>query len=216
MAALMERSRTGKGQKVEGALLHTALAFNGSLLLEQAVLGRNRYATGNRSQFAGPSDIYRTKDGSIIVQVAGRPLFERWAALMGETHWRTDPRFADDISCGDNGELLSSRMQLWCQERTTEEALAALEAARIPCGPIYAPAQTIDDPHVKAAGFFESVDYPGLARPAPLTTTPIKLSATPGSIAKRAPTLGEHTNEVLRGLGYSAGEISALRARGVI
>jgi crotonobetainyl-CoA:carnitine CoA-transferase CaiB-like acyl-CoA transferase len=107
-------------------------------------------------------------------------------------------------------------MQLWCQGRTTEEALASLEAARIPCGPIYAPAQTIDDPHVKAAGFFESMDYPGLAQPAPLTTTPVRLSATPGSIAKRAPTLGEHTDEVLQDLGYSAEEIAALREQGAI
>ena len=216
LAALMERAKTGKGQQVEGALLHTALAFNGSVLLEQAVLAKNRAPTGNRSQFAGPSDIYKTTDGALIVQIAGRPLFERWARLMGEDHWLTDRRFKDDISCGDNGGALSARMQTWCSARTTSEAMTSLDAARIPSAPIYTPAEALNDPHIRSMGFFERIDYPGLPEPALVTTTPIKLSASPGRIVSRAPTLGEHTDEVLAGLGYGTAEIASLREKGVI
>ena len=106
-------------------------------------------------------------------------------------------------------------MRAWCVERTTVEALAALEAARIPAGPVYSPQQVLDDAHVRAAGLLTSVEYPG-ARPVPISATPVRLSATPGAIRCRAPRLGEHTDEILAGLGYSPAAIAGLRARGVV
>ena len=90
MAALMARKVTGKGQWVEGALLATAVTFGNALLIEQAVIAPNRVPTGNRGQTAAPVDIFRTKDGWILAQVIGQPLFKRWAKLMGEEHWLTD------------------------------------------------------------------------------------------------------------------------------
>lgn len=216
MAALMERNKTGKGQKVEGALTRTAMTFNNPVMVEQAVIGANRIPSANRSQTSGPSDLYTTKDTAVIVQIVGRPLFERWAKLMGEDHWLTDPRFKDDISCGNNGEVLSERMQAWCSERTTVEVLAALDDARIPCGPVYKPAEALEDPHVKAMDFLQEVDYPGLPRPAPIATTPVKLSDTPGTIERRAPTLGEHTEQILNEIGYDSAAIASLRQAGII
>ena len=124
LAALLWRERTGEGQHVEGALIKSALTVAGAPLVEQAVLAPDRVATGNRSQIAGPSDIFATRDGWIIVQVIGQPLFRRWAALMGEDSWLTDPRFADDDGRGRHGEALSARMAEWCSARTTADALA--------------------------------------------------------------------------------------------
>ena len=135
MAALMARKATGKGQWVQGALLATAVTFGNALLIEQAVIQANRVPTGNRGQTSGPVDIYRTKDGWILCQVVGNPLFKRWAKLMGEEHWLTDPRFKDDISRGDNGAIISERMGRWCAERTSADALEILGAAKIPAGP---------------------------------------------------------------------------------
>ena len=216
LAALLWRQRTGEGQHVEGALVKSALTVAGAPLVEQAVLAPDRVATGNRSQVAGPSDIFATRDGWIIAQVIGQPLFRRWAELMGEDHWLTDPRFADDDSRGRHGEVLSERMAVWCAERTTAQALGALEAARVPAGPVYSPQQALDDPHVQAIGFLQPTDYPGLPRPAPLTQTPVQLSASPGSIRHRAPLLGEHTDEVLGDLGYSDADVAELRQLGVV
>src|SRR5215475_2955515 len=180
LAALMERQKTGRGQKVEGALLRTAVAFNNPTLVEQQVVRPDRTATVNRGQTSAPSDIFRTRDGWIIAYAIGGPMFKRWAALMGEDHWLTDPRFKDDQARGDHGEIISERMSRWTAERLTAEALAALEKAQIPAGPLYSPRQALDDPHIRAAGLIRDTDYPGLPRPAPLAPTPVDLSETPG------------------------------------
>src|SRR5437763_3741560 len=147
MAALMARRATGKGQMVEGALLATAVTLTNALLIEQAVIKPDRVPTGNRGQTSAPVDIFRTRDGWILVQVVGDPLFRRWAKLMGEPEWLSDPRFKDDISRGDNGPVISARMSRWCADYTTADALDILSKAKVPCGPVLKPQQTLDDPH---------------------------------------------------------------------
>jgi crotonobetainyl-CoA:carnitine CoA-transferase CaiB-like acyl-CoA transferase len=216
LAALMGRQKTGRGQKVEAALLRTAVAFNNPTLVEQQVIGPDRVATVNRGQTSAPSDLFRTRDGWIIAYAIGNPMFTRWARLMGEEHWLTDPRFKDDEARGNHGEIVSERMARWCAERTTEAALAELEKASIPAGPLYSPQQALGDPHIRAAGLLADTDYPGLPRPAPLAPTPVDLSDTPGTFRHRAPTLGEHTEAILGELGYGPDEIAALRAEKVI
>ena len=216
LAALMARRQTGRGQKVEGALLRTAIAFNNPTLVEQQVIEVDRVATVNRGQTSAPSDLFRTRDGWILALAIGEPMFGRWAKLMGEDHWLTDPRFKDDLARGDHGEIISKRMSEWTAERTTAEALAELEAARIAAGPLYSPQQALKDAHVRAAGLLEDTEYPGLPRPAPLAPTPVDLSETPGRFRHRAPTLGEHTTEILTELGYGPEQIAELRARNVI
>jgi crotonobetainyl-CoA:carnitine CoA-transferase CaiB-like acyl-CoA transferase len=217
LAALMERGRTGKGQIVEGALLRTALNMMGPALIEQAIIKVNREPTANRGQTSAPSDILPTRDGFVLVAVVGQPLFVRWAKLMGnEEFWLGDPRFKDDLARGDNAVLISARMREWCAERTTAEAIAALEAARIPAGPVLSPQQALDDIHVVETGYLQPVGYPGMNGTAPVPRSPVILSETPGEIRTRAPLLGEHTDEVLMSVGYSAEEISKLREKKII
>ncbi len=216
MAALMARKATGKGQWVEGALLATAVTMANAMLIEQAVIKPDRVPTGNRGQTAAPVDIFRTRDGWILAQVIGQPLFKRWAKLMGEDHWLTDPRFKDDIKRGDNGAVVSERMGRWCAERTTAEALEILGAAKIPAGPVLKPQQTLDDPHITAMGFFQPTEFPGAPKPAPIAKVPVWLSETPGLIRRRAPTLGEHTDQILAELGYNEQAIATLRESRVI
>jgi crotonobetainyl-CoA:carnitine CoA-transferase CaiB-like acyl-CoA transferase len=213
-AALRARETTGRGQMVEGALLRTALTFFSPTLIEEAVLKLDRQPTLNRSQTAGPSDIYKAKDGVwITVAVNGDPLFRRAAKLIGATEWLDDPRFASDKGRGDNGEIISARVGRWVAERSSAEAIAAFEGARVPAGPVYRPRQTLADPHVQAGGFFTEIEFPGIGT-APIAATPVKLHDTAGEVRARPPVLGEHTDQVLRELGYSAAEIAALKQEG--
>jgi crotonobetainyl-CoA:carnitine CoA-transferase CaiB-like acyl-CoA transferase len=216
MAALFERQKTGKGQMVEGSLFNTALTMMNGTAIEQNAIQRNRVATLNRSQTSGPADTFKTKDGWVLVQSVGGPLFKRWADLIGEDHWLDDPRFKDDISRGNNGELISERTATWCAKRTSKQVLEEMEAARLPAGPVLSPQEVLDDPHVAAKGLFQYVDYPGLDKPAPLMKTPIELSETPGEIRSRPPTLGEHTDEIMQELGYSQAQIAILREKRVV
>jgi crotonobetainyl-CoA:carnitine CoA-transferase CaiB-like acyl-CoA transferase len=215
--ALMAKQQTGRGQMVEGALLGTALTVTNGMLIEQAMLGINRQPSGNRGQTSAPVDIFRTADGWVLVQVVGQPLFKRWAELMGEADfWLSDPRFKDDISRGENAADISARMGRWCAERSTAEALDILGQAMIPASPVLKPQETLDDPHVNAVGFFQPVDYPGAPRPAPIAKAAVRLTETPGRIAHRAPTLGEHTDTILSELGFGSAEIAALREQRII
>ena len=216
MSALFERQKTGRGQIVEGSLFNTALTMMNGTVIEQAAIKANRLATLNRSQTSAPADTFKTKDGWVLVQTVGGPLFKRWADLMKEDHWLNDDRFKTDISRGDNGEIISERLASWCAERTSEEVLAEMEKARIPAGPILSPQQVLEDPHITAKGLFESVEYPGLDAPAPLMKTPVELSETPGEIRSRAPRLGENTDEIMKELGYDQNQIIDLRNKRII
>jgi crotonobetainyl-CoA:carnitine CoA-transferase CaiB-like acyl-CoA transferase len=216
LAALLDRAKSGKGQKVETALLRTAINITNSHLIEQAMLNLNRIATLNRGFTAGPSDTFKCKDGWIYAMTIGQPLFVRWCKLMGDEKLANDPRFKDDLARGDNGEALSDIMQKWCDTRTVAEALAALEASRIPAGPVYSPQQALDDKHVQEAKFMHSMEFPGAAKPVPVLQEPVKLSRTPLSIRRRAPKLGEHTDQILQELGYAADAIAKLRADRVV
>lgn len=216
LAALIERGKTGRGQKVEGALLRTAIAFANATLIEQALTGVNRIATVNRGFNSAPADLYCCKDGWIVATVIGQSMFRRWTQMIGEDHWLDDPRFADDQSRADHSEIISARMTLWCAERTCAEALAALEEASIVAGQLYSPQQALDDAHIRAAHLLEDVTHPALAAKFPLAPTPIELSETPGAYRRPAPLLGEHTDAILTSLGYTPADIAALRAERVI
>lgn len=216
LAAVMEHRRSGKGQHVQGSLLGTALTVANASLIEQAVIRADREPTGNRGQTSAPVDIYKTTDGHVLTQVVGNPLFARWASLMGEDHWLTDPRFADDISRGNHGEIISERMARWCATRSTDEVVETLGKAKIPCGPVLKPQQTLDHPQVQALGLLQPLDYPGLPKPAPVGRLPLSPTISQRPDRQRAPLLGEHTDQVLAELGYSAHEIAQLRAAEVI
>ena len=216
LAALYQRQKTGKGQIVEGSLFNTGLTIMNGTAIEQDAIQRNRVSTLNRSQTSAPADTFKTKDGWVLVQSVGGPLFKRWANLMGEDCWLEDDRFKDDITRGDNSAAISERLADWCADRTSQEVLDAMEEVRLPAGPVLSPQQVLEDPHIAAKGLFQPVGYPGLDKPAPVMRTPVELSETPGEIRSRAPTLGEHTGQIMEELGYSADEIAAFRENRIV
>ncbi|HXB21315.1 MAG TPA: CoA transferase [Candidatus Solibacter sp.] len=216
MVALYHRAQTGQGQVVDGSLLATGVTFMQAMLAERHVLGTPREQRGNAGFYTAPADAYRAKDGWLIVLVIGTEMFARWARLVGREDFISDPRFANDLLRADNREAITDAMNAWLATRTIAAAIAELEKARIPAGPVLDLGQVLEDPQVKARELLRYVEYPGAPKPVPLADTAVRLSATPGSIRHRAPTLGEHTDEVLRELGYGPEDIAALHASEVV
>lgn len=215
LAALFERQRSGKGQLVDVSLLSTGIMFMQTLLLERAVTGMVREQQGNTGYHAAPADVYQTRDGWLLVSVIGQPMFERWARLVGRAELIDDPRCCDDITRGNNAELINQVMRAWCADRSTDACIRELETARIPCGPTYQLDQTLSDPQVQARRLLQHIDFPGIGA-VPLPAPPVRLSRTPGGIRHRAPLVGEHTDEILQDIGFTAAEIGTLRQEGVI
>lgn len=216
MLALRERETTGKGQCVSGSLLGTALAFSNSLGIDHALNGIDRQPIGNRSFSSGPTDIFRTRDGWIVTQIVGGGIFARWANLVGRPELIDDPLYASDILRGDNGAELSAIMQRWCIDRTSADAVAELGAARVPAAPVLRPGEALAQPQVAAMEIVEPMDYPGAPAPAPVIRAPIGLSASAKAAAVRAPSVGEHSDTILRELGYRDDAIAAFRADSII
>ncbi len=217
LAAIMHHRATGEGQEVGGALLRTGMTLMNGLLSEQAVLNINRQPSANRVQTSAPSDIFKTSDGHILTHTVGDALFARWARMMGEEDiWVNDPRFRSDQARGDNGTVIGARMAQWCAERTTEEAIAACEEFGVPAGPVLTPPQVLADPQVQAMGDLYPMKVRGADVTAPVAGPPFRLSKTPGVMAESAPSLGQHTDEIMKQLGYGESEIADLRAQRII
>ena len=214
--AYLEKLKTGRGQRVQTSLLQTALTTTNNLLIEQELLDINRIASMNRAQTSGPSDTFQTKDGWILVQTVGQPLFERWVNLMGEEEWLDDERFKDDLSRGDNGHLISERMSEWCAERTSKEAIDELEKSRIPVGEVLRAQETLKERHIVEKGSFVKLSYPTLKEEYSVVGPAIELSENPGKIKHRSPELGEHNQQILMELGYTQEEIDQLKKDRII
>ena len=214
--AYLEKLKTGRGQRVQTSLLQTALTTTNNLLIEQELLDINRIASMNRAQTSGPSDTFQTKDGWILVQTVGQPLFERWVNLMGEEEWLDDERFKDDLSRGDNGHLISEKMSEWCAERTSKEAINELEKSRIPVGEVLRAQETLKERHIVEKGSFVKLSYPTLKEEYSVVGPAIELSENPGKIKHRSPELGEHNQQILMELGYTEEEINQLKKDRII
>ena len=211
---LSGKGGTGKGQRVQTSLLHSAVFMNTPVLAEQAVLGTERKASLNRSQHSGPSDVFQTRDGWLLLQSLGDPQFGRLAELIGQADLIQDERFANDVSRGNNGAELSQMVATWMASRTTAEAQAALAEIRVPTGRVLSPQEALEDAHIRAVDILKDTLFPGVETPIPMATTPALLSDTPATVRQRAPLLAEHNQEVLSDLGFDAATVAQFKEKG--
>lgn len=216
VAALYERQASGYGQQVEGSLLGTALAVFSSHLIEEGGLGLGREPTGNRVQTSAPSDVFACRDGHILLHVIGRGLFRRIAGVIGAADWLDDSELATDIQRGKARDRLCERVQVWCEAQTVDTALARLADAGVPAGPVLSLAEALKHPQAEALSAFKPVGYPGREGSVPVADLPLRLSRTPGGIARPPPVPGAHNRELLEAVGYDAEAIARFARDGVI
>jgi formyl-CoA transferase len=208
--------RSGKGQVVDVALYESVFNVTESLLPEFDAQGEVRQRSGSTLPGIAPSNLYPCSDGSYVL-IAGNAdsLYRRLMSAIGREDLRDDPALARNDGRAAQMARIDDAIAAWTSTRTQEEILKAMEEAEVPAGRIYTAADIAADPHYAARGMIQQV-LAGDGEPLKVPGIIPRLSATPGAIRSPAPKLGEHTDEVLRGLGFSAGDISALRDKKVI
>jgi formyl-CoA transferase len=172
-------------------------------------------ALGSAHRMNAPYQAIRCADGYITLGAANERLFRRLSTLLGHSEWGSDEAFADNASRVRNREALAERIEAITVTQRRAHWLALLEANDIPCGPINDYREVFADPQVQARAMVVETDHPALGHIRTLGS-PIKMSATPPDVSRRAPQLGEHTDEVLNEAGFSREQIAALRAAGAI
>ncbi|MCG6952105.1 MAG: CoA transferase [Betaproteobacteria bacterium] len=216
LLALHHLRNGGEGQVVDVALYESVFNVMESLLPEFDAQGVVRERSGSALPGIAPSNLYPCSDGAYVL-IAGNAdsLYHRLMTAIGRTDLRDDPGLARNDGRAARMAEIDDAIGAWTVQRRQEEVLAAMEQAEVPAGRIYSAADIAADPHYAARGMIESIvasDGEALKVPGIVP----KLSATPGAIRSTAPALGEHTDEVLRGAGYSDAEISELRKNRVL
>jgi crotonobetainyl-CoA:carnitine CoA-transferase CaiB-like acyl-CoA transferase len=215
LAALRHRERCGQGQVVDMALLDTQVAMLANLGANYLVTRQPPKRAGNAHQNIVPYQVFEVADGHLILTVGNDGQFERFCAVAGRPELPQDPRFAKNADRVRHRDTLVPLLAEVLRTRTRADWLAALEAAKVPCGPINDLGDVFADPQVRSRAMTTTVEHP-LAGPLELVSSPIKLSGTPVAVRRPPPLLGEHTEEVLAEIGLDAAAVRALRAQGVV
>lgn len=214
LAALRHAERTGEGQHLDVALLDCQIAMLANQASNFLVSGKAPTRLGNAHPNIAPYQVFETKDGYIVIAVGNDGQFASFAKAIRAAALADDARFKTNRSRVANREALVAAIAPRMLERATAEWLAVMENATVPAGPINSIDAVFDDPQVKSRMMTAPMERPDAAGKS-MVTHPVKYSRTPARADGAPPPLGVHTDDVLREFA-EAGEIAALKARGVI
>jgi crotonobetainyl-CoA:carnitine CoA-transferase CaiB-like acyl-CoA transferase len=215
LAALAHRQRTGEGQYIDIALMDATVATLANQAMNYLATGESPARIGNTHPNIVPYQAFVTADGYIVVAVGNDGQFVRFCEVIEMPGLARDSRFATNIERVRNRQALIPVLEEVMRGRGAGEWYEMLDAAGIPCGPINNLEQVFADPQVQARGMKVDLEHP-LCGTVPQVGSPLKLSATPVACDTAPPLLGEHTDEILRGLDLSEAEIGRLRKEGVV
>jgi crotonobetainyl-CoA:carnitine CoA-transferase CaiB-like acyl-CoA transferase len=215
LAAWAHRLRTGDGQVVDTSLKEAALQQTYWHAAIHFATGESPGPTGSAHILTAPYQAFRAKDGWLNIGGANQANWERIAEVLGHPGWRDDARFRTNSERMANLPELVALMNEVLATRTKAEWIAAFDAAGVPVGPVNSIGEALAHPQALARGMVVDLVHPQ-AGPTKALGCPVHFSATPTSVARHAPMLGEHTREVLAEAGYSDAEIDAFVAEGVV
>ena len=214
LAALHGRTRTGRGQKVDVAMLDAMIS-----IMDMVAFGPSIGVT-DQSLAAWPGILasFDASDGLFVLQVGREHQFESFAKIIGHPEWLEDERFSTRMGWSDNIEpVIRPAVEAWAADKTKLEACTILAEAGVVAGPSYEAQDLIDDPHVKSHDMLVEVPVAGRDEPVRVHGNPIKFSGSPEGPKTKWPLVGEHTQEVLRSdLGLTDGDLDSLRADEII
>ena len=217
LLALLERERSGEGQWVHTSLLEAQIAMMDFQAARWLIAGELPAQAGNDHPVSIPTGVFPTADGHVNIAASGQPIYERFCRALGAPELIGRPEYADGAARSANRAALNAEIAAVTRTRASAEWIAALNEAGVPCGPIYRVDEMAADPQVRHLGIARPAAHPALGR-IEVVGQPVQLERTPQPPEMRsaAPEPGEHTGEVLAGLGYGAERIAALRERGAI
>lgn len=218
LSALHHRDRTGAGQMVDVSNMDAVFSMLDNWPTISALTGRLPERTGNRHPFTAPYDCYAAKDGYVVIGIGNSILFRTLTAAMGMPEIGKDPRFKSAAARLERHDEVNRIVASWVKDRTVAEVMECLgpAGANIPCAPVMTVDRLLNDPHLRARDMLVHLPHPKLGS-IPVPGVPFKLSASPGTVESLGPELGQHNDEIYRGLlGLSETDLSELHAEGVI
>ena len=218
LAALNARHTTGEGQYIDMALLDVGMAVLANQAAGFLATSKAPGRAGNIHPSLAPYQDFPTLDGNVLLAIGNDGQFARFCAAIGQDAWAQDARFTTNTARVQNRAALLDLMKPIMRQRSTSDWIALLEDKAVPCGPINTIAEAFEDPQVKARGIRKTLPRnagDGISTIATVAS-PMRLSATPVTYRNAPPTLGQHTDEVLREFGLDANAIAKLHQQGVV
>jgi crotonobetainyl-CoA:carnitine CoA-transferase CaiB-like acyl-CoA transferase len=215
LIALLEREVSGEGQWVTTSLLQAQVSMLDFQAARWTVARDVPKQAGNDHPTSIPTGVFPTLDGHINIAASGQHIFARMCKAMGAERLLEDPDFATGEKRSENRARLNAEIGGFTKTYTSLDLVERLNAAGVPSGPIYDIGQMFADPQVKHVGMAVPMPHP-TRKEAAVVNQAVELSRTPALINRPTPGLGEHSADILAGLGYSSNDIAALRSKKVI
>lgn len=216
MIALYNRDRTGKGAKIDVAMVDSVASVLENAIVRYFAAGKSPKPIGSRHPSLAPFDMFKARDGYIVIAIGNEKLWHRFCQAMGRKELLRNPRFIDNKKRLKNERLLKSLIEKWTKKKIVKELLVIFNKSGIPCGPVNSMERMVRHPQILFRNMIQEIRHPVAGR-IKMAGIPLKMAGFSDKIPGRPPLLGEHTEEILKKyLRYGPKRIKELKKEGVI